>query len=157
MQPKKSQISLLKIQNFRQYCLQQTTKTKLKKLMTAVSKIQTQIYGYFANKSKHRLIVKNIHKNMTIYLKSRLCFEILGFLNFRIRPFLIECRNEPQLLVSFGKAVESSNMCKVGTSQYIVESFPEVNCQARGSSLRQIQFKMREIQISQERRKLYLL
>ena len=27
------------------------------------------MYGYFANKSKHRLIVKNIHKNMAIYLK----------------------------------------------------------------------------------------
>ena len=29
------------------------------------------MYGYFANKSKHRLIVKNIYKNMTIYLKNR--------------------------------------------------------------------------------------
>ena len=29
------------------------------------------MYGYFANKSKHRLIVKNIHKNMAIYLKNR--------------------------------------------------------------------------------------
>ena len=39
MQPKKSQISLLETQNFKQYCLQQTIKTELKKLMTAVSKI----------------------------------------------------------------------------------------------------------------------
>ena len=30
------------------------------------------MYGYFANKSKHKLIVKNIYKNMTIYLKNRL-------------------------------------------------------------------------------------
>ena len=29
------------------------------------------MYGYFANKSKHRLIVKNIYKNMAIYLKNR--------------------------------------------------------------------------------------
>ena len=29
------------------------------------------MYGYFANKSKHWLIVKNIHKNMAIYLKNR--------------------------------------------------------------------------------------
>ena len=27
------------------------------------------MYGYFANKNKHRLIVKNIYKNMAIYLK----------------------------------------------------------------------------------------
>ena len=39
MQPNKSQISLLETQNFKQYCLQQTTKTEFKKLMTAVSKI----------------------------------------------------------------------------------------------------------------------
>ena len=26
--------------------------------------------GYFASKSKHRLIVKNRHKNMAIYLKN---------------------------------------------------------------------------------------
>ena len=29
------------------------------------------MYSYFANKSKHRLIVKNIYKNMAIYLKNR--------------------------------------------------------------------------------------
>ena len=29
------------------------------------------MYGYFANKRKHMLIVKNRHKNMTIYLKNR--------------------------------------------------------------------------------------
>ena len=29
------------------------------------------MYGYFANKNKYRLIVKNIYKNMTIYLKNR--------------------------------------------------------------------------------------
>ena len=39
--------------------------------MTAVSKILTRMYGYFANKSKRRLIVKNIYKNMAIYLKNR--------------------------------------------------------------------------------------
>ena len=71
MQQNKSQISLQETQNFRQYCLQQTTKTEFKKFMTAVSKIQIRIYGYFANKSKHRLIVKNIYKKMAIYLKNR--------------------------------------------------------------------------------------
>ena len=39
MQQKKSQISLLETQNFRQYCLQQTTKIEFKKLVTVVSKI----------------------------------------------------------------------------------------------------------------------
>ena len=39
MQQNKSQISLLETQNFRQYCLQQTTKTEFKRLMTTVSKI----------------------------------------------------------------------------------------------------------------------
>ena len=29
------------------------------------------MYDYFANKSKHGLIVKNIYKNMAIYLKNR--------------------------------------------------------------------------------------
>ena len=29
------------------------------------------MYDYFANKNKHRLIVKNIHKNMIIYLKNQ--------------------------------------------------------------------------------------
>ena len=29
------------------------------------------MYGYFTNKSKYRLIVKNIYKNITIYLKNR--------------------------------------------------------------------------------------
>ena len=29
------------------------------------------MYGYFANKNKHSLIIKNIHKNMAIYLKNR--------------------------------------------------------------------------------------
>ena len=29
------------------------------------------MYGHFANKNKHRLIVKNKYKNMTIYLKNR--------------------------------------------------------------------------------------
>ena len=29
------------------------------------------MYDYFANKSKHRLIVKNIYKSMAIYLKNR--------------------------------------------------------------------------------------
>ena len=29
------------------------------------------MYDYFANKSKHRRIVKNIYKNMAIYLKNR--------------------------------------------------------------------------------------
>ena len=29
------------------------------------------MYGYFANKSKHRLIIKNMYKNMAIYLKNR--------------------------------------------------------------------------------------
>ena len=37
------------------YCLQQAIKTELKKLMTAVSKIKARMYGYFTNKSKHRL------------------------------------------------------------------------------------------------------
>ena len=37
------------------YCVQQTIKTEVKKLMTTVSKIQTRMYGYFTNKSKHRL------------------------------------------------------------------------------------------------------
>ena len=34
------------------------------------------MYGYFANKSKHRLIVKNIYKNMAIYLKNRKKYDI---------------------------------------------------------------------------------
>ena len=29
------------------------------------------MYGYFANKRKYKLIVKNIYKNMIIYLKNR--------------------------------------------------------------------------------------
>ena len=29
------------------------------------------MYDYFANKSKYRLIVKNIYKNMAFYLKNR--------------------------------------------------------------------------------------
>ena len=29
------------------------------------------MYDYFANKSKYRLIVKNIYKNIAIYLKNR--------------------------------------------------------------------------------------
>ena len=29
------------------------------------------MYDYFANKGKQRLIVKNRHKNMAIYLKNR--------------------------------------------------------------------------------------
>ena len=29
------------------------------------------MYDYFVNKNKHRLIVKNEHKNMAIYLKNR--------------------------------------------------------------------------------------
>ena len=29
------------------------------------------MYDYFANKIKHRLIVKNIYENMAIYLKNR--------------------------------------------------------------------------------------
>ena len=33
------------------------------------------MYDYFANKSKHRLIVKNMHKNMAIYLKNRNLYE----------------------------------------------------------------------------------
>ena len=38
------------------YCMQQTIKTdQIKKIMTAVSKIQTRMYEYFTNKSKHRL------------------------------------------------------------------------------------------------------
>ena len=37
------------------YCQQQIIKTKLKKLMTAVSKILTRIYDYFTNKSKYIL------------------------------------------------------------------------------------------------------
>ena len=40
------------------YCLQQTMKTELKNSMTTVSKIQTQMYGYFSNKSKYRLDFK---------------------------------------------------------------------------------------------------
>ena len=34
------------------------------------------MYGYFANKSKHRLIIKNIYKNMAIYLKNRYVYSI---------------------------------------------------------------------------------
>ena len=30
------------------------------------------MHDYFANKNKHRLIVKNVYKNMAIYLKNRL-------------------------------------------------------------------------------------
>ena len=30
------------------------------------------MYDYFANKSKYKLIVKKIYKNMAIYLKNRL-------------------------------------------------------------------------------------
>ena len=41
------------------YCLQQTIKPDLKKLMTVVSNIQTRMYGYFTSKSKHRLDLKN--------------------------------------------------------------------------------------------------
>ena len=40
------------------YYLQQTIKIEVKKLMTAFSKIQTRMYGYFiyfTNKSKHML------------------------------------------------------------------------------------------------------
>ena len=37
------------------YCLYQTIKTEVKKIMTAVLKIQTRIYDYFINKSKHWL------------------------------------------------------------------------------------------------------
>ena len=37
------------------YFVQQIIKTGVKKLITAVSKIQTQIYGYFTNKNKHGL------------------------------------------------------------------------------------------------------
>ena len=68
MQPKKSQIYKI---------LDTTTKTEFKKLMTAVSKIQTRMYDYFANKNKHWLIVKNRHKNMAIYLKNRFGFLFL--------------------------------------------------------------------------------
>ena len=39
------------------YCPQQIIKTELKKLMTAVSKIQTRMYDYFTNKNKYRLDV----------------------------------------------------------------------------------------------------
>ena len=39
------------------YCLQQTIKIELKKLMTIVSKIQKQMYDYFTNKRKYRLDV----------------------------------------------------------------------------------------------------
>ena len=35
------------------------------------------MYDYFANASKHKLIVKNRHKNITIYLKNRFIFEII--------------------------------------------------------------------------------
>ena len=41
------------------------------------------MYGYFANKSKHRLIVKNIYKKMAIYLKNRII--IVTYLNSRLK------------------------------------------------------------------------
>ena len=34
------------------------------------------MYDYFANKNKHRLIVKNIYKNMAIYLKNRTIIKL---------------------------------------------------------------------------------
>ena len=37
------------------YYVQQIIKIEVKKLMTVVSKIQTQMYGYFTNKNKLRL------------------------------------------------------------------------------------------------------
>ena len=37
------------------------------------------MYGYFANKSKHRLIVKNIYINMAIYLKNRIYNDYFRF------------------------------------------------------------------------------
>ena len=51
--------------------IQQTIKNELKKIKATVSKIHTQMYGYFTNKSKHRLIIKNKHKYMAIYYKNR--------------------------------------------------------------------------------------
>ena len=39
------------------YCLQQTIKIELKKLMIALSKIHTRMYDYFTNESKHMLNV----------------------------------------------------------------------------------------------------
>ena len=49
------------------------------------------MYGYFANKSKHRLIVKNIHKNMAIYLKNRKSFgpHAINLRDFTIFKILI--------------------------------------------------------------------
>ena len=46
-------------------------KNRIKKTNDCSLKIQTQIYDYFANKSKHKLIIKNKHKNIAIYLKNR--------------------------------------------------------------------------------------
>ena len=37
------------------YYVHQIIKIEVKKVMTAVSKSQTRMYGYFTNKSKHRL------------------------------------------------------------------------------------------------------
>ena len=55
------------------------------------------MYGYFANKSKHRLIVKNIHKNMAIYLKNRTIYTLLELVMGKVAR---------KLQFSFGKILK---------------------------------------------------
>ena len=52
------------------------------------------MYGYFANKSKHRLIVKNIHKNMTIYLKNRSKNMIMINIKDELHPCILQLNYE---------------------------------------------------------------
>ena len=59
------------------------------------------MYGYFANKSKHKLIFKNIYKNMTIYLKNRIYIVIRTHWYLGIESKIVPIPGNSQLTIHY--------------------------------------------------------
>ena len=67
------------------------------------------MYDYFTNKSKHRLIVKNKHKFMTIYYKNRTFFLCCTFLSV----LSLQYKNRVKTKIAhyiYGKIINSASV-----------------------------------------------